>query len=94
MSVCSDQLEQRRTNLARKSLMGEDLGYLDRSIAANVDDQESARDYLQTIEDFMYRKAHELAAARKRLGVPEGLERNHWPKSRLSQAASKLGHTS
>ena len=89
--MCSDQLQQRRTNLARKSLMGEDLEYLDRSIAA-IDDKESARDFLETIEDFMSRKAHELAATRKRLGVPEGLERNHWPRSSLSQAESKFWH--
>lgn len=93
MSICSDQLRQRRTNLARKSLMGEDLEYLDRSIAA-IDDKECARDFLQTIEDFTSRKAHELAAARKRLGVPEGLHKNHWPKSSLSQAESNLSYAS
>ena len=86
--MCSDQLQQRRTQLARKSLLGEDLEYLDRSIAA-IDDKESARDFLQTIEDFMSRKAYELAAVRKRLGLPEGLEKTHRPKSRLSQAESK-----
>ncbi len=69
--------------------MGEDLEYLDHSNPA-IDDKESARDFLQTIEDFMSRKAHELAEVRKRLGVPEGLQRNHWPKSRLSQAESKF----
>ena len=69
--------------------MGEDLEYLDHSNPA-IDDKESARDFLQTIEDFMSRKAHELAEVRKRLGVPEGLQRNHWPKSRLSQAGSKF----
>ena len=91
--MCSDQLQQRRTNLARKSLMGEDLEYTDRSSAA-IDDKESARNFLQSIEDFMSRKAHELAAARKRLGVPEGLQKNHWPKSSLSQAESKFRHAS
>ena len=85
--MCRDQLQQRHTNLARKSLMGEDLEYLDQSIAA-IDDKESARDFLQSIEDFMTRKAHELAAVRKRLGVPEGLHKNHWPKGTLSQAES------
>lgn len=86
--MCSDQLQRRRTALARKSLLGENLEYLDRSVAA-IDDKESARDFLQTIEDFVSRKAHELAAVRKRLGVPEGLQKNHWPKSSLSQAESK-----
>ena len=73
--------------------MGQDLEYLDRSIAG-IDDKESARDFLQSIEEFMTRKACELAAARKRLGVPEGLQRNQWPKSSLSQAESKLRHAS
>ncbi len=91
--MCSDQLQQRRNNLARKSLMGEDLEYLDRSIGA-IDDKESARDFLQSIEDFMSRKAHELATVRKRLGVPEGLQKNHWPKSSLSKAESKFWHAS
>lgn len=86
--MCSDQLQQRRTNLARKSLIGEDLDYFDQSIAA-IDDHESARDFLQSIEEFVSRKAHELAAARKRLGVPEGLQRNHRAKSSLSQADSE-----
>lgn len=86
--MCNDQLQQRRSNLARKSLMGEDLDYLDQSSAA-IDDQESARDFLQSIEEFVTRKAHELAAAHKRLGVPEGLQRSHWAKSSLSQADSE-----
>ena len=87
--MCNDQLQQRRTKLARKSLLGQDLDYLDRSVAA-IDEKESARDFLQTIEDFLFRKAHELAAIRKRLKVPEGLQKNHWPKSSLSQAESKF----
>ena len=87
--MCSDELQQRRTRLARKSLLGEDLNYLDRSIAA-IDDKESARDFLQTIEDFMSRKAHELAAVRKRLGLPEGLQKNQRSKSSLSKVESKF----
>ena len=86
--MCNDQLQERRTKLARKSLLGEDLEYNDESIAA-IDDKESARDFLQTIEDFMSQKAYELAAVRKRLGVPDGLQRNHWPKCGLSRAQSK-----
>ena len=89
--MCSDQLQQRRKSLARKSLLGQDLDYLDRSVAA-IDEKESARDFLQDIEEFMSRKAHELAAVRKRLKVPEGLQKNHWPKSHLSQNESKFWH--
>lgn len=91
--MCSDQLQQRRIQLARKSLLGEDLEYLDRSIAA-IDDKESARDFLQTIEDFMSRKAHELAAVRKRLGLPEGIQKTHRARSSLSQAESKFQYAS
>ena len=93
ISTCSDQLQRRRNNLPRKSLLGEDLDYFDTRTAA-IDDKESAREFLQTIEDFMSRKAHELAAVRKRLGMPEGLQRSSWPKSSLSQAPGKLWHAS
>ena len=46
------------------------LEYLDRSVDG-IDDKESARDFLQSIEDFTTRKAHEAAAIRKQLGVPD-----------------------
>lgn len=69
------------------SILGEVLEYLDRSLHG-IDDKESARDFLQSIEDFATRKAHEAAAARKRLGMPGGLQKN-LGKHSLSQAKSK-----
>ena len=69
------------------SILGEVLEYLDRSLHG-IDDKESARDFLQSIEDFATRKAHEAAAARKRLGMPGALQKN-LGKHSLSQAKSK-----
>jgi hypothetical protein len=48
----------------------------DDKTADGIDANESARDFLQTIEDFTTRKAHEAAAIRKRLGLPDGLQKN------------------
>lgn len=42
---------------------------------AGIDHKESARDFIQSIEDFVYRKARELGAARSQMGIPEGLTR-------------------
>ena len=87
MSMCTEQLRSHRSDLARTSLMGEELEYLDRS-HHGIDDKESARDFLQFIEDFASRKAHESAKLRKRLGVPEGLQKNLGQHS-LTKAKSK-----
>lgn len=35
---------------------------------------ESARDFLQSIQDFVYRKAHGLAKARTKMGIHDGLD--------------------
>ena len=51
------------------------MDYSDRS-TAGVDQMESARDFLDSIEDFLYEKAHAQAAARRKLGMPAGLLRN------------------
>ena len=85
--LCAEKLKGRRANLARRSATGADLEYYDQSIAG-IDDRESARDFLQTIEDFATRKAHEAAAARKRLKLPEGLSKSHG-RNIMSQARRK-----
>ena len=54
--------------LARKSFDGQLLGYFDRS-DAGVDQHESARDFLQSIKDFVGTKAKKLADARRRAGL-------------------------
>lgn len=51
------------------------MEYDDRTVDG-IDGNESARDFLKAIEDFTTRKAHEAAAIRKRLGVPDGLHKN------------------
>lgn len=53
---------------------------------------ESARDFLQSIQDFVYRKAHELAKARTKMGIHDGLDQLQlamW-KYRGSQRQSKV----
>lgn len=64
-----------KQSLARKSLLGKDLEYGDRS-ANGVDDLESARDFIQSIEDFVSRKAQERTYTRDRLGLPEDTEKH------------------
>jgi DNA-directed RNA polymerase III subunit RPC1 len=54
--------------LARKSFDGRPLGYFDRSDAA-IDQHESARDFIQSIKDFVGTKARKLADARRRAGL-------------------------
>lgn len=41
-----------------------------------IDELDSVRDYLDTIERFIHQKARNVAAARKRLGLTEGLTPN------------------
>lgn len=48
------------------------MDYSDNS-DAGIDHKESARDFIQSIENFVYRKARELGAARIKMGIPEGL---------------------
>ena len=71
--MADKQLRVHRAGLVRKNARGNELDYLDRSVDG-IDDKESARDFLQSIEDFTTRKAHEAAAVRKRLGLPEELD--------------------
>lgn len=61
--------------LTRRTLVGRDLDYLDRS-SNGVDEKESARNFIQSVEDFVYCKAQERAFTRKRLGVPACIEKH------------------
>ncbi len=72
--MCDDLLSNERLKLARYSPDGRPLDYSDRS-DYGIDHMESARDFLQSIQDFVHRKAHELAAARTKIGFPNGLDR-------------------
>ena len=72
--ITKKKLEVEMTPLARKSLLGGDLAYANPK-DYDVDEKESARDFLKSIEDFMERKANEIAATRKGFGLPAGLEK-------------------
>lgn len=72
MSTCEELLSKERKKLVRLSSTGVELGYLDRS-DAGVDQLESVRDFLQSIEDYVRGKACALAVARERKGVSSGL---------------------
>lgn len=71
--MCHDLLSNERLKLARYSSDGRPLDYSDRS-DIGIDHMESARDFLQSIEDFVSRKAHELSAVRTKMGLPDGLD--------------------
>lgn len=71
--MCNHLLSGERAKLARYSPDGRLLDYLDRS-DYGIDHMESARDFLQSIQDFVYRKAHELAKARTKMGIHDGLD--------------------
>lgn len=88
--MCDDLLSGERVKLARYSPDGCLLDYLDRS-DYGIDHMESARDFLQSIQDFVHRKAHELAKARTKMGIHDGLDQVElatW-KYRGSQCQSK-----
>ena len=59
MDVCEEMLSKERAKLERKDLLNKELGYMDRSYHG-IDQHESARDYLQSIEDFVQIKAERL----------------------------------
>lgn len=90
MAICDDLLSHEKSKLARLSLNGTVLDYLDKS-DAGVDHKDSARDFVQSIQDFVYDKAKILAAARQKRGIPKGLteqELANWSSSE-SQLQSK-----
>lgn len=89
--MCDDLLSSERLKLARYSSDGRLLDYSDRSDFA-IDHMESARDFLQSIEDFVSRKAHEMCTARTKMGLPDGLDEQElslW-KHNGSQLQSKV----
>lgn len=71
--MCTDLLSSERLKLARYSSDGRLLDYSDCSDFA-IDHLESARDFLQSIEEFVSRKAHEMATVRTKMGLPDGLD--------------------
>ncbi|KAJ5197811.1 DNA-directed RNA polymerase III subunit RPC1 [Penicillium cinerascens] len=57
--VCQEMLGKERAKLARKDLLGNELGYMDRS-DHGIDQFESARDFLDSIEQYVSTKADRL----------------------------------
>lgn len=73
--MCTKLLSPERAKLKRHSAAGVELDYNDRS-DAGIDHLESARDFMQSVEDFVHRKAHMLADARKKMAMPDGLNKD------------------
>ena len=73
--MCDKLLAPERAKLARVSSIGFPLKYGDQTAAA-TDQLESARDFLGSIQEFVYNKAYGLSDARRRLGLPTGLDAN------------------
>ncbi|KAA8646534.1 hypothetical protein EYZ11_004827 [Aspergillus tanneri] len=59
MEVCEEMLSKERAKLVRKDLMGTELGYMDRS-DHGIDQFESARDFLESIQQYVATKADKL----------------------------------
>ena len=61
MDVCEEMTSKERAKLGRKDLMGSSLTYMDRS-DHGIDQYESARDFLESIQEFVSTKADKLAS--------------------------------
>ncbi|KAB8202923.1 hypothetical protein BDV34DRAFT_143405 [Aspergillus parasiticus] len=59
MEVCEEMLSKERAKLVRKDLLDVELGYMDRS-NHGVDQFESARDFLESIQQYVSTKADKL----------------------------------
>jgi len=68
-----DALQEQSMQLERKSLTGESLDYDDRS-NHGIDQHESNRDFLRTIEEFMSRRGAEVGDVRQHVGMMAGRE--------------------
>jgi hypothetical protein len=73
---CEELLSKERAKLTRFSPVGEVLDYRDRSLAG-VDQMESARDFLDSIRDFVQNKAQAQARGRERLGLPAATSKDN-----------------
>jgi DNA-directed RNA polymerase III subunit RPC1 len=59
MEVCEEMLSKERAKLERKDLLDGELGYMDRS-DHGIDQLESARDFLESIQNYVQTKADRL----------------------------------
>ena len=72
MQITLDTLDPERAKLERISLTGEKLGYNDKS-DHGVDQLESARDFLDTVQNYIQIKCDKLAAIRTKIGMESGV---------------------
>ena len=68
MALCDDLLSPERARLTRFSFDGTKLDYGDRS-DAGIDQLESARDFVQSVQDYIYARAESLATVRGKAGM-------------------------
>ena len=59
MEVCEEMLSKERAKLKRTDLLHNELGYMDRSLHG-IDQFESARDFLESVEQYVQAKADKL----------------------------------
>jgi DNA-directed RNA polymerase III subunit RPC1 len=74
MALCEELLAPRKARLVRKNLLGKVLDYHDRS-SDGMDDKESERDFLQSVEDYVKLRADKLTTARVERSLSPGTER-------------------
>lgn len=91
MTICNELLAHERSRYDRLSACGEPLDYGDERDAA-TDQYESARNFLQTIEDFVQRKSNELASTRVKRGASSGTEEGESVKSKQPSKQGKSHH--
>lgn len=83
MALCDDLLFPEQARLTRFSFDGTKLDYDDRS-DAGTDQLESARDFVQSVQDYIYARAERLALVREKAGMlPARLkvEADDWQKA-------------
>lgn len=73
IKITEQTLNPERAKLERFSLLGEKLGYKDQS-DHGIDQYESARDFLDTIQNYLQIKCNKLAAIREKVGMEAGVE--------------------
>ncbi|KAK4989025.1 DNA-directed RNA polymerase III subunit C1 (rpo31) [Elasticomyces elasticus] len=71
--ITRKKLDPERSKLTRFSLTGEQLAYTDKS-DHGIDQSESARDFLDTVENFIEAKAERLANVREKVAMSPGRE--------------------
>lgn len=75
LAMSEELLSKERALLGRLSASGRKLEYTDCSDGA-IDQMESARDFLNSVQEFLNGKACAQAAARERFGMPPSLNKD------------------